>query len=170
VAGKPVKDGRELQQVVAALPLHKPVEVTVVRDGKPQTVRVTVEEQPLEFSNARPVPSRVPRRNSNSKDTISLDKVGLEITDLTPEMAEQLRYKDGAKGALITQVEAGSLADAAELDRGLLIVKVDKQSVKSAKEAQELIEKGSLDKGVLLQVQTPRGTTNYVVLRANSGK
>src|SRR5262249_25779385 len=52
VHGKAIKDGHELQTVVAGLPLNQPVEVTVLRDGKPQTLHVTIEEQPKAYGTA----------------------------------------------------------------------------------------------------------------------
>src|SRR5439155_23605841 len=49
VAGKAIKDGRELQHMVTTLPLKKATDVTFVRDGKEQTARVTIEEQPEDY-------------------------------------------------------------------------------------------------------------------------
>ena len=97
---------------------------------------------------------------------MNLDKIGVEVADLTPEMAEQFGYKDGSKGAVITGVERGTLADQGGLRRGMLIVKADKEPVKSAANLKEAVEKGSVKKGVLLQVQTPQGGTNFVMLKA----
>src|SRR5262249_60523864 len=76
VAGKPVHEGRELQRVVAGLPLHKPTEVTVVRDGKTKTLHVQIEEQPQEFGSARVPAPRAPRRD---RETVRVEKYGLEL-------------------------------------------------------------------------------------------
>ena len=43
---------------------------------------------------------------------------------------------------------------------------VEKKAVESADEAKTALEKASLDKGVLLQVQSPQGGTRYVVVKA----
>src|SRR5207248_117078 len=53
IGGKAIRDGRVLQNIVADLPLKKPVDVTVLRDGKTQAIPVTIEEQPEEFGTAR---------------------------------------------------------------------------------------------------------------------
>jgi serine protease Do len=162
LAGKPVSDGRELQRIVASLPLGKPAQVQLLRGDQARTMTITIEEQPEEYGTARVTPSRSPRR---SRDAISLDKAGIEVADLTPETAEQLGYSDKTKGAVITHVEPGSPASQAGLRRGMLIVKVDKQPMKSASAVREAIQEGSLEKGVLLQVQSVQGGTDFIVLK-----
>jgi serine protease Do len=162
VAGKPIKDGLDLQRFVASLPLKKPSEVTVMRDGKKQTLEITIEEQPSEFGLSRG-PS--PRPFKRDEDALMLDKVGVEVTTLTPQLADRLGFKDTATGALVTDVEAGSPADRAGLRRGMLILQVDKKPVDSAKALQGLLAKAPLDKGVLLKVQSPQGGVGYMLLK-----
>jgi len=161
IEGKAVKDGRELQRLVAGLPLGKPVEMMVLRDGKNEKLAVTIEEQPEEFGTPR-VPLR-PAPKSD-KGVISLDKLGLEISDLTPELAEQLGYKEQS-GAVVVGVESDSLAAVGGLRKGVLITKVDKQAVKSAVEVRERVEKASLEQGILFQTHSPQGGTGYVLLK-----
>lgn len=49
IGGKPVRDSRELQLIVASLAVGKEVEITVIRGGKRVTLGVTIEEQPSKF-------------------------------------------------------------------------------------------------------------------------
>ena len=58
------------------------------------------------------------------------------------------------------------MAADAGLIRGMLITKVDKKAIDSAKGLREAIAAGSMDKGVLLQVETPQGGTSYVLLKS----
>jgi serine protease Do len=169
LGGKPVKDGRDLQMTVASLPLGKPVDLTVVRDSKPVHLKVTIEEQPANFGKVSlPVPSRSPKREKGS--TVSLDKIGLEVSDLTADLADQLGYKENVTGALITSVERDGLAFEAGLRRGFLITKVDKVPVKSATACRDAVEKGSLEQGILLSVTSPVGGSNLVLLKTSSEK
>jgi serine protease Do len=86
---------------------------------------------------------------------------------VTPDAAEKFGYKETATGALIAKVEPESVAAQAGLRRGMLIVKVEKKAIKTAAAAQTELNKASLDKGILLQVQTPQGGgTSYLVLKA----
>jgi serine protease Do len=163
IGGKAVKDGRELQTIVAGLPLKKPVDITVLRDGKTRVLPVTILEQPGDFGTARaPTPPQAPE----NPQSVGLDKVGIEVTDLTPEMADELGYRKNQKGVAITSVDPGSPAAEAGLRKGMVIAKVDQHPVASATAARRVLESANLEKGVLLQVQTPRGGTNYVVLKA----
>jgi serine protease Do len=127
------------------------------------TLSVTVEEQPRDYGNTRVPVRRAPEAEA---DTVPLDKVGVEVADLTPETAESLGYPGGTKGVLIAKVDPDGLAAEAGLRRGMVVSKVDKKPVASAKALREALSSAALDKGVLLQVQTPQGGTNYVLLKA----
>jgi serine protease Do len=167
LAGKSVKDGKELQQTVMASPLHRPVELTVYRDGKTQNLQVTIEEQPETFGVAQAPRFRAPRERANS---VNLNKLGLSLKDLTPETAEQLGFKGIATGALISRVDSDSAAAKAGLRPDMLITQVDKKPVQSAADVQKVVEKASLEKGILFKVQAAQGGVNYVVVKSESEK
>jgi serine protease Do len=94
-----------------------------------------------------------------------MGKLGLTVADATPETAKQFGYKGKAAGALVTEIESGSSAADAGLRRGMLVVKVDQKDVANAAAVREAVDKGDLQKGVLLQVRTPEGATDYVLLK-----
>ncbi len=166
LAGKPVRDGRDLQMTVAALPLNHPVAVKVIRDGKPMTLQVTVEEQPKDMGTTR-VPR--PRPSNEEVETVPVESLGIEVADLTPDLAQSLGYRESAKGVVIASVDRNGLAAGAGLRRGMLISKVDKKAVTSARDLQNGVKKSALDgEGVLLQVQTPQGGSRYVLLKSGA--
>jgi serine protease Do len=167
IAGKKVKDGRTLQHIVAGLPLKKPVDLSIVRDGNNMTLHVTIEEQPSEFGNARaPAPRPTPNRSKSE----SVDKLGIEIGDLDQDLAESLGFSSSTRGAVITGVDSGSVGFTAGLRRGMLVAKVDSHKVADAAAARQALEKASLPSGILLQVQTPRGGTNFIMIRKGAGE
>jgi serine protease Do len=49
VGGKPVHEGSELQKAVLALPLGRPTEVSLIRDGEVKAAIIVIEEQPEDF-------------------------------------------------------------------------------------------------------------------------
>jgi serine protease Do len=162
LAGKPVENGRDLQSVVAGLPLNKPVALTLVREGSSKEMQVTVVEQPSEFGVAGEPSRQGPKADKEAEE---LDRIGVEVADLTPEMAKQFGYKEGVKGVVVTQVQPDSPAADAGLHRGVLLVKVDKTRVKDAAAVREAVAKAALDKGVLLQVRSPEGATDFVLVK-----
>jgi serine protease Do len=162
-----IRDGRDLQMAVAALPLNQPVKVTVLRDGKSAVLEATIEEQPETFGSSR-VP--LPRAPERGEDSVKLDKVGLEVADLTPNTAERLGYREGTTGVVVVRIDPEGAAARSDLARGMLITRVDKTPVATTAELKAALDKAALDKGVLLQVQSPQGGTNYVLLQSGSGK
>ncbi|HEV3079090.1 MAG TPA: PDZ domain-containing protein, partial [Gemmataceae bacterium] len=153
VDGKPVKDGRDLQRLIGNMPVGKKVELTVLRDSNPQTFSVTLGDQPKDLQVAtRPV--RSTRAQSEEEEKVDVAKLGMSLTDLTPELAKTFGYSDEAKGAMIAAVEPGVARDAG-LQRGFVITKVNRKPVASAAKAADLLQKADLDKGVLVQVDFP---------------
>jgi serine protease Do len=164
INGKEVKDGTQLQTVVAGLPLGKPVDVDIIRDGKPEVVKVTVEQQPNDFGpQAKRGERRSPRSESEEPETAKLSKVGLEVAELTSDLADQLGYKDSDKGVVVVRVESESPSQDAGLRRGMLITRVDRRPVTSVSAFRRLIERSK--DSVVLQVKTPRGGVNYLELK-----
>jgi serine protease Do len=152
--GKPVKDGRELQTVVAGLPLGKPIEVVFIRDARKQTSKITVEEQPAGFGTGSE--PGVPER------ALVLEGLGLEVTDLTPALAESLGYREGESGVVISKVRRDGPAAAAGLRPGWLLVAIDRRLIGSLRDVREALKAAPGDKGVLLRIQDPLGRVRQV--------
>jgi serine protease Do len=160
--GKKVPNVQDLQHMVGEFPIGKAVPVTVQRDGKSLTLQVKIEDMPGEFGSVKT--SAKGATHPEEQET-RMDKLGMTVTDMTPEMAKQFGYKGKTAGAMVTEVESGSSAADAGLRRGMLVVKVDQKDVPDAAAVREAVDKGDLKKGVLLQVRTPQGATDYVMLK-----
>jgi len=161
LAGKAIKDVRGLQRAVAELPLNQPVDVTLWRDGASKKLAVTIEEQPRAYGLATATES-----GDQDAGSINLDKIGVTIAQLTPEFAKKLGFSEKTAGVVITEVEPQGMGAEAGLRKGTLIQKVDQQSVQTVEEAKSALEKGSLEKGILLQVKAPEAGTTYVLLKS----
>ncbi len=161
--GKPVRDMQEFQNEIASSPIDKDVSLGVVREGKEQTLHVRVELMPQDYAVAK-APAQKPAEEK--LHTVKVDKAGMELADLTPRLADELGYAKGTKGVFVAKVNADGPAAAAGLARGMLITRVDRQPVTSAQRASEKLEHTAMDKGVLLQVESPSGGMGYVLLKA----
>jgi serine protease Do len=162
LAGKAIKDARALQRIVAELPLGQPVDVTLWRDGVANKLSVTIEEQPRAYGLA----AASTESGDQNSESSSLDKFGMTISQLTPERAKKLGFSEKTTGVVITEVESQGVAAEAGLKKGAVILKVDQQPVKTVDEAQSSLEKGSLEKGVLLQVKYPDAGIQYFLLKS----
>jgi serine protease Do len=152
--GHPVHDGQDLRKEIASTAPGKQVNMSVVRDGKTETLKATIEEQPKDFAAKEQQEEPAAPRNRNRK-MVTVDKIGVEVSDVTKAQADQLGFRDNA-GALVVKVDENSVAAEGGLEKGLLVRKVDRKPVKSAAEFKAAVEKGSLDKGLLLQASRRR--------------
>lgn len=163
-AGVKVSKPAELQDVVERCPIDSQQSMTVIREGKKLTLRVTVREQPEEYGLARgrvPTPGEKPQRGG------SIEALGIELEPLTPEVARQLGF-EFTEGLVITHVRPNSVAALAGLETGEVIVQVNRVPVKTIDDFRKALEKSPVDKGVLLLVRTARGS-RFVVLKSSSG-
>jgi serine protease Do len=160
--GRPVQSPRALQAVVARAEIGSRQPVVVIRDGKRHTLYVTVKEQPKGYGevamNDEEGDARVP-------DSSSFDNLGLEVADLTKELAQQLNVKTES-GVVITDVEPGSLAGSAGLRQGDVITHVGKTAVKSVEEFRAAVKKADLSKGLMLLIKSSEGS-RFVVLKSS---
>ncbi len=161
-AGKPVSKPRALQELVERSALNSKQQLLVIRDGQPLALVVVVRPLPAE--------SRSGERSSGSRNdpdgpAYEANELGIEVVELTPELAKQLGF-EGRKGALVRSVAEDSLAAKAGISEGMLILKVGTQKVESVQGFESALEGQSTDKGILLLVRTA-DANRYVVLKAN---
>jgi len=158
-ADKDVSSPQQLQGVVERAPIGKKQQLVVIRNGKRNTLDVTVLEQPENYGLAR-----AESRGSARPESAHHDKLGLQVESLTADVAEQLGVKSD-KGVVITDVRPGSAADLAGLESGMVITQANHQDVNSVDDFRKAIDDKSLEKGVLLLVHTDQGA-RFVVLKA----
>jgi serine protease Do len=137
--GTDVEDMESLPRLVAATPVQAKVDVEVLRKGKRKKLRVKLGELEKGEKLARGEPLESGKT-----------KLGLQVQDLTPEIAEQLGL-DEAKGVLIRGVEPGSPAAEAGLRRGDVVLELNQEAVADVSEFKEGIDKSK--KGALFLVR-----------------
>jgi S1-C subfamily serine protease len=95
------------------------VTLTILRDGKQQTVDVMLAARPASEDRAA----------SNTPSTTSGIHLGIAGIDVTPAIAKEMKLPSDQQGVLVQQVEPGSLADTAGLKAGTKTVTIDGQQV-----------------------------------------
>ncbi len=160
-AGLKIHSPRDLQFAAERAMLGKTHELNIVRNGQPKTLSLVPEELPMEVSTAAGNGPEMPAPNSEE-----LGDVGLNVGELTPEIARQLGAKH-AEGVVITSVERGSSADQAGLRAGMIIMQVNRQDVHSVEECQAALNRSTDD--ILLLVRANGGSRFVVLDRSAQG-
>ena len=141
VDGKRVETPAALSRSVAGLNPGAKVDLEVIRSGDRRTLSVDLGER-KEDAVVASIPTPTPQPEI---------KLGLNVQDLTPELAEKFKLKD-QKGVLISKVDPGSVAQEQGLREGDLIKEVNRQAVASSEEFKSAVAQTKKGESVLLRV------------------
>jgi serine protease Do len=158
IDGQKVSDAGELQVLVGQKQPGSKIMLQVLRDGKSMTVPVTLEE----------LGSRTAEGSDNSGDGEGKMHWGIGLSNLTPELRDQLQAPKEIHGAVIEQVQPGSSADNAGLQQGDIILEVNRHKVQSASDVKEALSKVAKGADALLLVWS-NGGNGFRVLHSPEG-
>jgi serine protease Do len=147
IDGKEVSDASDLQVVVGQKNPGTTVQLQVMRDGKSVSLPVTLEAMGSRDKSGKEV----------SEAGTGKPRWGVGLSDITPEMREQLQAPSDLRGALIQQVQPGSPADNAGLQSGDVIVEVDRKPVQNASDVKNALS------------SVPKGQDALVLVWSNGG-
>lgn len=121
----------------------------VLRDGKVKELTVTVSSTPTE----------------EKKVEVKTQKLGLEVQNLTNEIAERLGYEKGREGVVVTSVDPLSLAAQAEIVPGSLIIAVNRKKVTTVDEFLKAVSETDPQGAILLMVKQGE-SVRFIALKA----
>src|SRR5271165_5488203 len=125
VDGRDLKSGDELVADIASRKPNSKAKLAYVRNGKKQETTVTIADRSKLFA------ARLgDDQESQNEEEPKASKLGLSVRSITPELAERLNIGAG-KGVVVQDVKQGSFAEDIGLNRGDLILEVNKQPVNS---------------------------------------
>lgn len=161
---KPVSNPRNLQGIVEQLDTGKGYPLEILRDGKKQTLTVSVKEMPANYTAAGVEEhEKAPGKEPEVAKPTQFKEVGIEVQEVDTQLTEQLGYKGPVKGVLVSDVSADSPADAAGLKSGMVIEKVGTKTVTTVAEFTVAMKDLSVEKGILVLVRTPSGSRFVVI-------
>jgi S1-C subfamily serine protease len=94
---------------------------------------------------------------SGTVKTSSRKPLGIEVQDLTPDIASALAL-EGETGVVVTRVEPGSPADRAGIRRGDLIQELDRKPIQGLEDFRQKVEETSGKESILFLIR--RGESN----------
>ena len=131
--GKEVADTRELVRIVGNTTVGKAVRVVVMREGKSETLKVTLGRR--EDAEAVPVPVAVQKAEPKEVDIL-----GMKIAVLNDELREQLGLGEDASGLVVKEVDEESTAFEKGLRAGDLIVEAGQQKILTVEDLETRIK------------------------------
>jgi len=152
--GKEIENSHKLSQLAAATPPNTQVKIDLLRNGEEKTVSFEV--------------GTMPEGEQKSVAPEEKSDWGMNVQELTPQLAQQLGLEPGTSGVVITGVEDGSPAADAGLRPGDLITEVNRQAIKNMNDYQQALQKVKKGENLLLLVRRAAGSF-YTVLTPSSG-
>jgi len=123
VDGKDVKSGDDLVADIASRKPGSKAKLAFVRNGKKQDATVTIADRSKLFA------SRLGEEDDNQgEEAPKPSKFGVTVRSITPDLADRLSIPAG-KGVVVQDVKQGSFAEDLGLNRGDVILEVNKQPV-----------------------------------------
>ena len=147
--GQNVTNVRQFRNVVGLTPPGKKVGVNIIRDSARKTIKLKIGSLNEE-------------ENAIASSSNVLQKLGLKVQDLTPDMAHQFGYEK-LDGPIITEVAAESPAQYAGIRPGMLILEVNRKSVGDTAELTKALN-GAKQTGRALLLLRDNKYTRYVML------
>lgn len=159
--GGEVKDPRDLVRRVADAPVGEAVKVTVIRDGKPVDLQVTLGRRELAEGKAASADGK-----GEAGDTPAL---GMTVVPLTPELAAQLGVGRDAQGLVVQSVDPEGVAADKGLMPGDIITEAGQKPVATLEDLMERIAEAreAGRKSILLMVRRG-GEPRFVALPVQS--
>ncbi len=134
--GAPVADTRDLVRRVADAPIGQAVKVVVMREGKTRSLSITLGRRE-EAEGEGPAAGAGP---AAPVEPTSADLLGLTVSALTAEQAQELGLPGATEGLAITKVDAASEAYTKGLREGDLITEAGQQKVATIKDLEDRIQ------------------------------
>jgi len=150
IDGKPVKDSNDLKFKIAEIPPGKEIELKIFRDGEVKKLKAKIAE--LE-----------PEEEAQPQATADKD-IGITVQELTPQLARRYGFQT-EEGLLITKVKRYSVAAEAGLQRGDIILEVNRKTVRKIRDLEKILRNLKSGDPVMLRIrrETRDGFSDYII-------
>ena len=147
--GRPVTDSDGLVSMVVATKPGTTVPLAIYRDNQRKTLNITPDELDLE---AEANGGRSSRPDSAERDAPTATDFGMQLEAITPEIARQIELPRGRGGAIVADVDRGSVAANAGIQPNDVIVEVNRQPVANVSQVTRALQSATAGRPVFLVV------------------
>lgn len=174
VNGQNVTPDQTLSFLVANIAPGTRIPVELIRNGERRRLNVVVGKRPSEAELAQsqmfdPDAEAPEEGESQPGSGVVLDRLGMQVLPLTPQIARQLGVSADARGVVIGAVDPNSDAARKGLQRGDIILSANYQAITGPEGLESAIAAAQRENrgAVLLQVQRRGGPAQYIAIRFN---
>jgi serine protease Do len=165
VNGQKVTDSTSTTRVVAKLIANTKNKFDILRDGKPQTIDVTVGERPADLGAVGQVPGGGSPSTPGEKSSIPgslLSDFGVRLTPMDEETRIRLGLRAGDTGLAITEVVKDGIFDEAGFEPGIIILEANGRPVPGVDAFQRAVaEARAANRSKILLALRVGQVTNY---------
>jgi serine protease Do len=135
VNGKPVTDSNQLRMSISMMQPGTELKLKTLRNGTERDATVKLAEMPTESAKA----------DSNDEDGGNKALDGVEVTNLSAHIAQELNIPATTKGVVVTGIDPASKMADSGLQKGDVIQEVNHQPVSNVSEFQNAIRKSGTE-------------------------
>lgn len=146
--GKEVDNSTELSTWIAGSSPNAKIVLTILRNGDTKDIEVKLGEL-------------TPDKQNLAEGSSQFDKIGLEVSNITRDLARKYNIPDGMKGVVITAVNPRGIAAANGLKEGDVVVKLNRSVIESVNQFTSVLNDIDAGDTVLFYVQ--RGNANLFI-------
>ncbi|HXN06261.1 MAG TPA: DegQ family serine endoprotease [Nitrospiria bacterium] len=146
--GKPIDNPGHLRNMVAETPVGTKVKIGVIRKGKDIQLEVAVSEQPKDLGKGSEGGGEDEGKGSPESQALT----GLEVTNLTAEMARRLGVPFKGSKVVVVRIEPDSSAEEAGLMSGDIILEINQIPVPNVEEFNRMLGKARKGEAILFLV------------------
>ena len=123
-----IKDPRTLQRQVTRTPVDTSISMKIIRDGEEHELSTTISEHPDSIQLAK-----------TGKSVHESALAGVKVQDMDQRLAQKLGVDRSVRGVVVTDVEPGSQAEQAGLVRGDIISEINKKTIHSMHDYEQML-------------------------------
>ncbi|MCA1443708.1 Do family serine endopeptidase [Ensifer sp. IC4062] len=170
--GTDVAEIRDLMRAVGESPVGKLVDVVIIRDGKEQTVRVTLgrledgeqlANAPVKENGEGTQPDQPPAAQLPASDIV----LGMKLAVLDADRRKSFGIADGVEGVVITEVQPNSAAAERRVAVGDVIVEIGQEAMATPDDVSARVEELKNDgrRNALLMIANKAGELRFVTVQ-----
>jgi serine protease Do len=153
--GNRVENHRHLTRMVADTEVGKAIRLKFIRDGREMATSVKIGSRNTGLASRLPglrnFLEKAPSQPQRQDEPVEF---GAKLSSVSPDVAKKLNL-GSTKGALVTEIEDGSLASDLSLEAGDVIVKLNRQEISGPDHLQALFSQLRSGDDLVLEVAGP---------------